>query len=271
MAWSATGSHASSGIACGTRLGASPLPATAPPPRGRGCASARQDVLNLRDRAGRPATVGVGREAAASCRLALQILRINVRFEPSSAGDIDAAAAVDEAGLERADIAAIQTARGDNRAGGADDGEPENRRRLDRGKEHHGESHQTAAERVAQTIEGDVDERLGGPLLGRRNRRIEQLIAGAIQRARGTPTRRRAQRPGWQVPGATRPAEAAGEQRPGRRARRDTPRPNRSSTARLEDSLHDERDDARGRVVERKEAEQLIAAAVGFEDLRLER
>ena len=166
--------------------------------------------------------------------------------------DIDPATTADEAGFERVDVPAIQTARGDNGARGADDGEPEDRRRLGGGEEHHRESHEPPADGVSQTIERHVDQRFGRPLLRRRNRRVEQFVSRAIQRA---PEHRLAATRGDQAAESRRDeaGQAAHEQRPGRRARRHAQtKPLEHGAARRR--LDDERDDARGRVIEGEEA-----------------
>ena len=182
---------------------------------------------------------------------------------------VDRAGPVHQAVLQGADVAAVQAARGENGADGAGHGEPENRRRLHGRREQHDKPNEPAADRVAEAIERHVDERLRRPFLRGGNRRVEQLVA----------------RP---EPGAAEDRLAAARQRRGCRipARRGWPRLPDSSAADgvlvvsrqpeplehrpARGRLQDERDEAGRRVVERKEAEQMIAAAEGLDRLGLE-
>ena len=192
-AWSATGSHASSGMACGTSAGGRP-------------SSSRQHVdhaLRGRASAGRGCRCTSGSSAAAMrstrCAAALHATVARrgrrrcsrerraaaVRVVPSSTSrSVAVAAAVDEAAARawrcsrdsagwrrRARRPSRRCAKpriaGDCAAGASSAREP----------------HQAAADAVAKAVEADIDQRLRGALFAGRNRRVEQLVAGAEQRA----------------------------------------------------------------------------------------
>ena len=108
-------------------------PATAPPRRGRGCASAAPGCPECPDRAGRRgalwrradrsgATWPVGASRCVAHQRPVRAVFASDRSTPP--------ARLRRLVLERADVAAVQTAGGDDGARRADDGEPEDRRGL---------------------------------------------------------------------------------------------------------------------------------------------
>ena len=186
-------------------------------------------------------------------------------------GSIGAARAlgqIDEAVRQRAEVAAIQTARREQRADRAQDRQRENRGGLRRRRQLDHQPDEAAADPIAQAIESDVDERFGRALFVGGNRRVEQLVSGAEERA--AEDRLSAAREDQAAEARRDEAgEAAGEQRAGRRARG-----HRQPEA-LEDGargrrLQRERQQTRRRVIQREKAQQIVAASEGVDRLRLE-
>jgi hypothetical protein len=126
---------------------------------------------------------------------------------------------------------------------------------------------ETAAH-VAESIEAHVDDRLGRAFLPGRDRRVENLVAGAEQRA----AKHRLARARDQRAGESRHDQAdcpAGGKRQRRRARRQTESQTleRQCTRRR---LDDEGQQAHARVVQREEAKQTVAASERLDGLGLE-
>ncbi len=64
----------------------------------------------------------------------------------------------------------------------ASDGDGEQDAYLVGGEEADDQQHQPAAQRLAEPIEADVDDRLEAPLGARGDRRVQQFVAGAEER-----------------------------------------------------------------------------------------
>jgi hypothetical protein len=179
-----------------------------------------------------------------------------------------AARQIGEAVLERAEVAAVQPARGQHRHRRAADGQHENRRRLRRRRQQHRGAHERATDAIPQAIEADVDQRLGRPLLGGWNRRVKEFVAGTEERA----AEHRLTRPRDEQAaeaGNDEAGEAAGEQRPRRRPRRHREAESLEHHPRRR-RLEHERQQAGAGVVQREEAEQIVAAAEGRNRFGLE-
>ena len=154
-----------------------------------------------RGRASAAAECPASRGSSVAARRVLRRRRVRVRRPPPAAQDRahqrprraavvgrrrrrrPIARLLDQAVLERADVAAIQAARGEDRDRRAGHGQREDRRRLRGGRSTMHQRGPAAADRVAQSIECHVDERLRRALLVGRNRRVEELVPGAEQRA----------------------------------------------------------------------------------------
>ena len=177
--------------------------------------------------------------------------------------------AVQQAPLERLDVAVVEAAREEQRDAGAADRDRQDRGILARRREQ--DQHQlnhAAAHRVAKAIDADVDQRLRGPAFGRRHRRVEQLVGGAEER----PAKHRfaaARRHQARQPRRDQTGDAANEDGDRRRAgRRRQAKPfEREPRGRR---LEREREETRRRVIEREEPDQAFAAAEGGHRLRLE-
>ena len=178
---------------------------------------------------GRRAPCASARRRSASSARAAEVGRVRRACEHQrpgrdifDVGEIELDGAVEQAALERVDVAAIQPAGGERSAPAEhDDGERRESPSTARPARAAAPPRRTSRRRPRRP--GDrshVDDRLGRALLGRRNRRVEQLVAGAEQRAAEHRLAAARERSGCRSPGATRPADAAGEQRQRRRARR---------------------------------------------------
>ena len=172
--------------------------------------------------------------------------------------------------LERLDVARAEASRDDDRDRGARHRREQDRAVLACRRQQDQQAHQAAADRVAESIEADVDDRLGRALLVGRNRRVENLVAGSEQRAakhRLPGARDAARRQGRED---SRPDEPARGKRQRRRARRSGRDPRRSSASALDGRLDDERQQTDAGVVQREEAEQALAASERLDGLGLE-
>ena len=169
-------------------------------------------------------------------------------------GEVHLHGAVEEAPFERVHVAAVEAAGDEERRGGRQQCRRENRRGLLHRRQEQREEHEPAADRVAEAIEADVDERLRRAFFGRRDGRVEELVTRAEEGA----TEHRfaaARHDGAGKAGRHQPANRAEEERHRRRGGGDRQaeffehQPARRG-------LEDEGDQAGGRVVAGEEPHQ---------------
>ena len=125
-----------------------------------------------------------------------------------------------------------------------------------------------AANGIAEAIDAHVDDRLDGPLLDGRNRRVEELVAGAKPRARGRST---------PLPAPSQGCRSRAP--PGRRCCRPAERSKACSSSGQSKSLEhgsarhhlkSERQKADCRIIEGEEAKELVAGSNRLDSPRLE-
>ena len=166
------------------------------------------------------------------------------------------------------DVAAVQPAGDAERRRRRQQRQCEDRRGVSGRRQEQREEHEPAADRVPEAVEADVDERLRRAFLGRRDGRVEELVARAEERSAehrfAAPRDDRTAEAGREEAG-----EAAEKERERRRGRRDGEAQffeNQTARGRLKD----ERNQTCRRVVAREEAHQQIAPAEGADDFELE-
>ncbi len=182
--------------------------------------------------------------------------------------EIELDGAVQQAALQRVHVAAIQAAGDDERQRRTGDGHEEDDVVLRGGREQQHHLHDAAAERVAEAVDADVDERLRRTLFSHRDRRVEELVPRPVQRTaeyRFPAARRR----GAGEPRRQQAADTAGQQRERRRTGTDGKAElfERHPARR---GLQDEGDEARARVIDREEPQEGVAASEGRHRLGLE-
>ena len=176
--------------------------------------------------------------------------------------------AVDEALFERADVAAAQPQRREQRGSRARHGREQQPPRgvAERHRQQRGDRRSTRG--IAQAIEADVDDRLRRALVLRLDGREEDLVAGLEQRA-AEHRLAGARHQGALQAGKEQAAQTASDQGQRRRAGRHA-EPQPLERQRAHRRLHHERQQADAGVVDRKEAQQRVPAAERFHRRGLE-
>ena len=207
---SATGSQASSGITCGTSGDGRPSSFRSTP---RTRSRLRDFSARISITSGSPTgSAGLGRRQhrAIACqaggeRRAQRAQHGGPRGDVFDIRQVELDGAIEQTALERLDVAGAEPSGDDNRDRGARHRREQDRAVLACRRQQDQQAHETAADRVAQAIEADVDDRLGRALLVGRESACRKSRSRFGTATRGTPihrcARQRAGKPGKQQAG----------------------------------------------------------------------
>ncbi len=174
-------------------------------------------------------------------------------------GEVELESTIEQVPFQRFDVAAIEPPRNDQRRSRRCDGANQNRRVLARGGKQQEQSYEASADGITQAIEPDVDDRFRRTLFTGGDGGVEEFVAGAEQRAAENRFGGADNHHPLET-GRDQAADAADDQRDGRRARRGC-QPEPLGCESTGGGLEDESDEAGCRVKDREEAQQAVAAS----------